>query len=427
MSQLVSNKVMYPRFAHADSNVGPLVDAALEAGGGVLHALPNFVHRDFCTPGRNLRLHPRDYYWLGAQLGFDERWFLSTMPAGNRVKVLFEGLTFILGPDNKRFLLADAVKDRPEALVGRPMFEACGTWGAYSKFFDNMNALPHHVHQDDAHGAAVKMNGKPESYFFPAEYNQHYSREGITFIGLRPGTTRAQVRQCLDLWGGDGFDIRHLSQGYLVKVDTGWLMPAGMLHAPAGVCTYEPQAFSDTFQMFQAQTSDGWLDRDGLLFKDIPADKKGSIDYMLDLLDWDLNVDGNFAQRHYLEPRLDEKRSHDGVSDEWVVFGPIGGSKGAHEEKFSAKKLTLMPGASTVLTDPGASGVFFMNGRGRIGKHEVDVPSMFRVGDVTYDEFFVSAAAARGTEITNTGKTRLVCLRYFGPNTHGAELPNPNK
>lgn len=415
------SKQMYPTIEMVDGNVQSLVEDAIAVGQGVLHALPNFVHRDFCKPAQNLRLHPDDYYWLGAGLGFDERWFLSTMPAANTVKVDHEGLTFILCPNGQRVLLRDAVEARPTTIVGMAMYDSFRAWAAYSKFFDNMNALPHHSHQNDEAAARVGIKGKPESYFWPAEYNQYPTREGYTYFGLRPGTTRGQVLECLKAWGAGGSDIRYLSQAYKLRVDTGWLVPPGMLHAPGSLCTYEPQSHSDTFQMYQHATTDGALKRDELLFKDIPNDKKGDFEYMLDLLDWDLNLDPDFPRLYALTPRLDASRSHQGVRDEWVVYGRVHGA-----ECFSAKKLTIAPGCETTLSDPGASGILFMNGRGTIGGHVIDVPSMFRVGDVTYDEFFISHYAAARTKIVNTGKTPLTSLRYFGPNCHGVDLPELN-
>ena len=42
---------------------------AIEQGEGVLRLAPCWVPRSFLTPGRRLKLHPDDYYALGAQIG----------------------------------------------------------------------------------------------------------------------------------------------------------------------------------------------------------------------------------------------------------------------------------------------------------------------------------------------------------------------
>jgi hypothetical protein len=37
----------------------------------------------------------------------------------------------------------------------------------YSKFFDNMGPLPHHLHHNDEQAALIGQLGKPEAYYFP--------------------------------------------------------------------------------------------------------------------------------------------------------------------------------------------------------------------------------------------------------------------
>ena len=83
-----------------------------------------------------------------------------------------------------------------------------------------------------------------------------------------------------------------------------------------------------------------------------------------------------------------------------------------------------MPGARCTIHDPGASGVIVTQGHGRIGKLEVDCPSMIRFGQMTQDEVFIShEAAVAGVTFENHSKTDpLVTLRYFGPDVH-ANMP----
>ncbi len=407
------------QLTHVSDNVKPDLDATMTSGNGVLPLLPSLVHRGFCTPGRNLRLHPDDYYLLGSGLGWDERWFGSTIGAGNTFKVDHEGLSFCRSPNGQMFLLADAVAEGKGDIVGQSAWTEFGGWDAYSKFFDNEWALPHHVHQGVEPAEAAGTKAKPESYYFPPQYNQRRSWAPDTLIGLRSNVTREQVRRCLEVWGTDSMDIRHLSQAYPMEIGTGFMMDTGVLHAPAGLCTYEPQRRSDTFQMFQAKTSDGWLSRNELLFKDIPEGKKGDYDYMISLLDWDKNVNADaFVTSRKLRPIADASRSFDGVDDRWVVYGDVNGY-----EQFSAKELTIQPGCRTTLTDAGASCILFVAGRGSIGPHQCEAPVMWRHSDILQDEFFITAKAANGTTIVNNGPYPLVSLRYFGPKTHRKEMP----
>ncbi len=191
-----------------------------------------------------------------------------------------------------------------------------------------------------------------------------------------------------------------------------------MLHAPGSLCTYEPQWGSDVFGMFQSLV-EGRVVPWSLLVKDVPEDKHQDLDFIIEQLDWEKNVDPHFKDHNYLEPIVDAATSQTGCTDKWIVYGLIDG-----EQLFSAKELTIEPGAKCVLKDPGASGWITVQGKGRMGKLALQTPAMIRFGQETEDEVFISAeAAAAGVEIENTGSEPLVGLRYFGPNVHAA-LPN---
>ena len=84
---------------------------------------------------------------------------------------------------------------------------------------------------------------------------------------------------------------------------------------------------------------------------------------------------------------------------------------------FSAKELTVAPGAKATIKDNGASGLIVTQGRGRIGNLPLECPAMIAFGEMTEDEVFISAQAAReGVTIENLGsECPLVMLRYFGP------------
>jgi hypothetical protein len=65
----------------------------------------------------------------------------------------------------------------------------------YSKFFDNMGPIPHHMHQIAKQAKLVGQEGKPESYYFPPQHNNVGNNFPYTFMGFEPGTTKAQVRK----------------------------------------------------------------------------------------------------------------------------------------------------------------------------------------------------------------------------------------
>jgi hypothetical protein len=125
------------------------------------------------------------------------------------------------------------------------------------------------------------------------------------------------------------------------------------------------------------------------------------------------------VQNNYLEPIVDPSRTGDGYTDRWIAYGLIDG-----QQLFSAKELTIDPGARCVLQDPGASGWITVQGRGRMGSLNLQTPAMIHFGQETEDEIFITfQAATEGVEIENTGCEPLVGLRYFGPDTF-ENVPN---
>lgn len=392
-----------------------LAEMALEQGKGVVRLAPAWVPRSFCVPGRRIKLHPDDYYALGGvRGGIDERWFSSTTPADNGpLTSPNEGLSFIVfedGGETRQVLLRDAVADLKGALIGGRIWDEYGRWPMYSKFFDNKGALPHHIHHDDDHAAKVGQLGKPEAYFFPTQLNNHGGDFPYTFFGIQPGVSKDQVRQALkDFIKGDN-KLTNLSQAYRLEPGTGWDVPPGVLHAPGSLCTYEPQKASDVFAMYQSLTGDQIVPEE-LLWKDTPGERKGDVDYLVEVIDWEMNTDPNFAAKRFMRPLpvkpLDEMRAA-GYVDQWICY---------KSDAFSAKELTILPGATVTVRDAAAYGCIVLQGHGTMGAWDIESPALIRFGQLTHDEFFVSESAAKeGVVITNPSKTDpIVMLKHFGP------------
>lgn len=392
-----------------------LAEMALEQGKGVVRLAPAWVPRSFCVPGRRIKLHPDDYYALGGvRGGIDERWFSSTTPADNGpLTSPNEGLSFIVfedGGGTKQVLLRDAVADLKGALIGGRIWDEYGRWPMYSKFFDNKGALPHHIHHDDDHAAKVGQLGKPEAYFFPTQLNNHGGDFPYTFFGIQPGVSKDQVRQALkDFIKGDN-KLTNLSQAYRLEPGTGWDVPPGVLHAPGSLCTYEPQKASDVFAMYQSLTGDQIVPEE-LLWKDTPGERKGDVDYLVEVIDWEMNTDPNFAAKRFMRPMpvkpMDEMKAA-GYVDQWICY---------KSDAFSAKELTILPGATVTVRDAAAYGCIVLQGHGTMGAWDIESPALIRFGQLTHDEFFVSESAAKeGVVITNPSKTDpIVMLKHFGP------------
>ena len=54
--------------------------------------------------------------------------------------------------------------------------------------------------------------------------------------------------------------------------------------------------------------------------KDVPKDKHQDLDFIIEQLDWDKNVDTHFKDSNYLEPIVDKSRSGEGYTDRWIVY-----------------------------------------------------------------------------------------------------------
>jgi hypothetical protein len=261
----------------------------------------------------------------------------------------------------------------------------------------------------------VGQQGKPESYYFPPQLNYTGNNFPYTFFGLEPGTTKKDVRRCLENWNRGDNGILNYSKAYRLHPGTGWLVPPDILHAPGSLVTFEPQWGSDVFGMYQSMVEGRYVPWD-LLVKDVPKNKHHDLDYLVDQLDWAGNVNPNFKDSHYLEPMPCPETSGEGHSDRWIVYGKVNG-----EELFTAKELTVNPGVKVTIKDNGAYGLISVQGSGWIGRHRLQTPAMIRFGELTDDEYFVGHEAARnGVVYDNTGNEKLVVLRYFGPDT------NPN-
>jgi hypothetical protein len=400
-----------PSLKTVGTNVRSLADAALEQSGGLLRLAPCWVPRSFLQPGRRLKLHPDDLYAYGLDRGgIDERWFGSTTIAANQNRTPDEGLSYCVFGDF-RFTLAETVQECGAQIVGESIWNKYHRWPVYSKFFDNMGPIPHHMHQSQEHAQLVGQEGKPESYYFPPQHNTVGNNYPYTFMGLEPGTTKEEVRRCLENWNKGDNGILDLSKAYRLKPGTGWLIGPGLLHAPGSLCTYEPQWGSDVFAMFQSLV-EGREVPWSLLVKDMPPEKHFDLDFIVSELDWEANVDPYFKENHFLEPIPVGDTGSEGYIDRWIVYGKVNG-----EQLFTAKELTLEPGTKCTIRDNGAFGLTVVQGSGKMNKLVLNCPNLIRFTDLTEDEVFCTEPAAKaGVVFENTSEVEdLVVLRYFGP------------
>jgi hypothetical protein len=352
---------------------------------------------------------------LGGQRGgIDERWLSSTTPAKNGpLTGENEGLSAVVfndGAKQSSLLLKDAIDHLKGGLIGERLWKKYESWPMYSKFFDNMGPLPHHTHHNDKYAKMVGQLGKPEAYYFPPQLNNHGGDFPYTFFGIAPGTTKAQIRECLVNFTKGDNKITNYSSAYRLEPGTGWDVPPGLLHAPGSMCTYEPQKASDVFAMYQSLVNEAIVPEE-LLWNGTPKDRIGDFDLLLEVLDWELNVDPNMMANRFMQPmhaRPAAEMKSEGYIENWICYK-------SHD--FSAKELTVAPGATVTIKDSAAYGIIVMQGHGKMGAWRIETPSIIRYGQLTNDEFFISEkAAVQGVKIENPSDTDpIVILKHFGP------------
>ena len=397
-----------------------LAEIALDQGKGIVRLAPTWVPRSFCVPGRRIKLHPDDYYVLGGERGgIDERWFSSTTPAQNGpLTGKNEGLSAIVVKDGSKtseVLLRDAIDELKGAIIGDRLWKEHESWPMYSKFFDNMGPLPHHVHHNDKDAAKIGQKGKPEAYYFPPQVNNHGGDFPYTFFGITPGTTKEQILECLKNFTKGDNKITNFSSAFRLEPGTGWDVPPGMLHAPGSMCTYEPQKASDVFAMYQSLVNEAIIPEE-LLWNGTPKDRIGDYEQLIEVLDWELNTDPNMLETRFMNPvPVKPEKEMVGYREVWVCY---------RSDAFSAKELTVLPGQTVTIKDNAAYGMIMMQGHGKMGVWEVETPTMIRYGQHTNDEFFVTEQAAiEGVTITNYSDCDpIVMLKHFGPDNPDLNL-----
>ena len=235
-------------------------------------------------------------------------------------------------------------------------------------------------------------------------------------MGLEPGTSKDDVRRCLENWNKGDNGILNLSRAFRLQPGSGWQIDPGILHAPGSLVTYEPQVNSDVFAMFQSEVEGRIIDW-SLLTKDVRPEFHHDLDYLVGMLDWDANVNPQFAASNRVFPRpvrpFAETESN-GYREQWVCYGT---------PHYSAKELTVLPHRTVTITDAAAYGLIVTQGYGTIGKHSVAAPALIRYGQMTEDELFVTAdTASAGVRIENKSDCdALVILKHFGPGNPDAE------
>lgn len=379
-----------------------------EKGDGILQLTPTWVPRPFNRPGRRLRLHPDDLFAMGMERGaIVERWFSSITHSETKGAGFCEGMSFVNIDDNPDhvILFKDFVDELGAELIGNELMKKYGTWPMYSKFYDYEYPLFHHIHHAEAACRRVGVKPKHEHYFFPKQYNQTLGSMPVSYFGFDASVTKEEVIERLRDFTTRDIRITELSRAYRLELDTGWYTPAGVVHAPGSLCTYEPQWNSDVMAIWENVVNGEVFHYDDLSAY-LPKSDKNDIEKIFEVADWELNTAADYRKRFFRRPV--QEKAGEGWQQKWIVYG---------NDYVGGKELIVAPGTKATITDPSAYGCVVIEGHGRIGRFDCETPTLIHYGDLTADEFFVSKQSARkGVVIANTSKYEpLVFLKHFGP------------
>jgi hypothetical protein len=285
--------------------------------------------------------------------------------------------------------------------------EKFGGWPMYSKSFDFGEPLFHHLHLDFDSAARVGQLGKPESYYFPPQLNNHLGTFPVTYFGFDPDVTKDQIRERLLNYEKEDIKITELSRAYRIQLGTGWYTPPGVIHAPGSVLTYEPQWNSDVNSVYENITANEIYSYD-FLVENCPENKKRDIDYVISLMDWEKNIDPHY-KKTFFRPPITCGHSTEQFTEKWISYG---------NDYVGAKELSIQPGQTVTIKDPVAYGCIMIQGHGKFGEYDAEAAIMLRYGQTSADEYFVSEKAAKeGITITNNSHHEpMVILKHFGPN-----------
>lgn len=384
----------------------------LKDGEGILHLVPTWVPRPFNEPGRRIRLHPDDYFAYGMERGaITERWIGSVAHANNGPGTTeFEGMSFVLADEEtgEKVLLKTVIEELGAEVIGQELYEKYGMWPTYTKFYDNEKPLFHHLHLRAKDAAKIGAVEKPECYYFPLQYNcEHLGRMPLTYFGFDPSTTPEQVKEAIRNYNIKDNRITELSRAFRIQLGTGWYTPAGVIHAPASVCTYEPQWNADTNTILENVTM-GEVNAPNLLTDSQPEGKKGDVEEIFGQLDWEECTRPDYKETYFRMPK-EKDSGQPGLTEKWVTYA---------NPYVAAKEVSVAPGQTAVITEPACHDIIVIQGHGKIGCFDCETPTMLRFGQNSADEFFVSEDAARkGVRVENHSRYEpLVFLQHFANN-----------
>jgi hypothetical protein len=209
-----------------------------------------------------------------------------------------------------------------------------------------------------AQAKLVGQEGKPESYYFPPQHNNVGNNFPYTFMGLEPGTTKAQVRRA-SRTGTRATTASSTSPG-LPPEARHRLADSAVHPARAGLALHLRAAVGQRRVRHVPVAGRRPRRAVALLVKDMPKSKHQDLDFIVDQLDWEEHSTRISRTTTTSNPSRSPTRAARATS--------IAGSSTARwtaNSYFTAKELTVDP-ARKHIKDGGAYGLICVQGKGKI-------------------------------------------------------------
>jgi hypothetical protein len=212
-------------------------------------------------------------------------------------------MSFVLADreKNEQILFADVVKELGAELIGSELQERYGTWPTFAKLYDYDKPLFHHLHLTEESANRIGRHGKPEAYYFPRQYNAYLGRFPVTYFGFDPSTDPEDIKECIRNYTKFDTRITQYSRAYRIELGTGWYTPAGVIHAPGSVVTYEPQWNSDVNTIMENVTM-GEVNPPNLLTDCLPEEEKNDVDAIFNQIDWEESTRPDYKAKYFRRP-----------------------------------------------------------------------------------------------------------------------------
>ena len=394
------------------------------------------VGRTFYGAGGNLDYAPSEFYPQGRGpdgIGMSEEWFGRTGPAvtGNKNledggrPFLFEGQAHVLDADGDLVLLQSLIEEDPRFMIGEQTLALTlkmygkASLPIFDKYFNADRTLMCHRH-----------HRKCECYHIDPIGNENVASPGYltTAAGYYQWVTPEMLLAALNKFGqGNYLDVARLQPHIPMFVGCGFLMPAGVDHAPAKYRTQEPQLGWDEHGLIVDSCGDRVITLEvawSATMKEDYAIGDRTWEQVVARTNWDLVRDPNFIAKHQCRPLLDAKRSaHGDGTIHWVIYGLMEG-----KQQASTQRIVIPPKGQHVLRHPSWSICHMLQGQGRIGGTlDVKLERQALLGQTTHDRWFTpfgSATDAHGIFVENTGDNDLIFKCTFGQDAFPAnEFP----